>query len=516
MKNKLTFIATTWLLCTLFILPYHSFAQAGSLDLTFDTDGKVTTAFGSYSNVSAIALQSDGKIVVAGGSYMGSSYLITLVRYNINGSLDLSFDTDGKVTTAIGTNSSASSIAIQSDGKIVVAGSSDNGSFLDFTIVRYNSNGSLDLSFDSDGIVTTNIGNYDDEARSLAIQSDGKIVVAGCAQGSNYDFALVRYNTNGSLDLSFDADGKVTTYIGTNSEASSVAIQSDGKIVVAGANENFPDTEFALVRYNTNGSIDLSFDTDGIVTTAMGGTSIIYPSVAIQSDGKIVIVGFSQNGLTDDIGLVRYNTNGSLDLSFDTDGKVTTTNYGYYYNSIVIQSDGKILVTGLSFNGSNGLFALLRYNTNGSLDLTFDTDGIVTTAVGTLHDIPFAVALQNDGKILVAGNSLNSSQIDFALARYNNYIGTSINDNADLSTKIVVFPNPFSTLATLQTHEPLNNALLTFYNLYGQQVKQMNSLNILAGKTIELTRDNLPNGIYFIQLKEKNKIISTNKLVITD
>jgi len=158
------------------------------------------------------------------------------VRYNANGSLDTSFGTGGIVTTPIGNSNDASALGIQSDGKIVVAGGSSNGSNYDFALVRYNTNGSLDTSFGTGGIVNTPVGSSNDYARTLGIQSDGKIVAAGdSSNGSKNDFALVRYNANGSLDTSFGTGGIVTTPVGSSGGAYALAIQSDGKIVAAGS-----------------------------------------------------------------------------------------------------------------------------------------------------------------------------------------------------------------------------------------------------------------------------------------
>jgi len=399
-------------------------AAAGELDTTFDTDGKVTTSIGSGDDyVNSVVLQSDGKIVAAGYSYNGSNYDFAIVRYNTDGSLDTTFDTDGKVTTPIASGDDrAYSVVLQSDGKIVAAGYSYNGSDNDFAIVRYNTDGSLDTTFDTDGKVTTQIGSGSEIANSVVLQSDGKIVAAGSSDnGSNYDFAIVRYNTDGSLDTTFDTDGKVTTPIGSRSDtAYGVVLQSDGKIVAAGYSFNGSDNDFAIVRYNTNGSLDTTFDTDGKVTTPIGSRSEIAFSVVLQSDGKIVAAGSSDNGSNYDFAIVRYNTDGSLDTTFDTDGKVTTpigsrsdTAYG-----VVLQSDGKIVAAGYSFNGSDNDFAIVRYNTNGSLDTTFGTGGKVTTPIGSGNEEANSVVLQSDGKIVVAGSSVNGSNYDFAVVRY--------------------------------------------------------------------------------------------------
>ena len=400
-------------------------AADGDLDTSFGTGGKVVTSFlGQDDFVRSIAIQSDGKIVVAGETKNGTYDEFALARYNPDGTLDTSFGNSGgkMITNSNNNGDHARSVAIQSDGKIVLAGAGDNTGNDDFALYRYNTDGSLDSSFGTGGKVFTAVGSGNDFAESVAIQSDGKIVVAGNSyNGSNDDFALVRYKTDGSLDTNFGTGGKVTTDISDADAAWSVAIQSDGKIVVAGQSWNGSDYDFALVRYKTNGMLDTSFDSDGKVTTAIGSGSDRAYSVAIQSDGKIVAAGRSSNGgSNDDFALVRYKTNGTLDTSFDSDGKVTTaigSDLDVAY-SVAIQSDGKIVAAGNSYNGSNDDFALVRYNTDGSLDTSFDSDGKVTTEVGSGSDVANSVAIQSDGKIVAAGNSKNGNYRDFALVRY--------------------------------------------------------------------------------------------------
>ena len=413
-------------------------AADGDLDTSFDSDGKVLTnvGFGSSSDfANSIAIQSNGKIVVVGSGNNGSDEDFAVVRYNTNGSLDTSFDSDGKVLTNVGSGASfdyAIDTAIQSDGKIVVGGIGNSGSDDDFAVVRYNTNGSLDTSFDSDGKVLTNVGSgaSTDFAFDIAIQKNSKIVLAGYGNnGSDDDFAVVRYNTNGSLDTTFDSDGKVLTNVGPGSNsdyANGIAIQEDGKIVLVGYSDNGSDFDFGVVRYNANGSLDTSFDSDGKVLTSVGSGSSddIASDIAIQDDGKIVVIGVANNGSNDDFAVVRYNTNGSLDTSFDSDGKVLT-NIGPGSTidnaaDIAIQSDGKIVVVGYSNNGSSDDFAVVRYNTNGSLDTSFDSDGKVLTNIGPglSPDIASDIAIQFNGKIVVAGTGGNTGNYDFAIVRY--------------------------------------------------------------------------------------------------
>ncbi len=198
-----------------------------------------------------------------------------------------------------------------------------------------------------------------------------------------------------------------------------MTIDSNGKILVAGVASNGSNYDFALARYNPNGSLDTSFDTDGKVTTGILSSHDYGNAMTIDSSGKILVAGYASNGSNDDFALARYNPNGSLDTSFDTDGKVTTDilSSDDYGNAMTIDSNGKILVAGETYNGSNFDFALARYNPNGSLDTSFDTDGKVTTDISS-NDLGYAMTIDSNGKILVAGYAGNGSNYDFALVRY--------------------------------------------------------------------------------------------------
>ena len=231
---------------SVFYIP-SAFAAGGDLDPSFGGDGIVTTRTDiehTYQFVRSVALQSDGKIVVAGYSEIfGNGYDFAIVRYNSDGTLDTNFGTGGIVTTDLGGSDLALSMVLQGDEKIVVAGYSNFSGNYDFAVVQYNSDGTLDTNFGTGGIVATDFGNSNsfDYAISIALQSDGKIVAAGNTDisGSN-DYAVVRYNADGTPDTSFSGDGKVTTDFGTSNDiASSMALQSNGKIVVAGYS-NFP------------------------------------------------------------------------------------------------------------------------------------------------------------------------------------------------------------------------------------------------------------------------------------
>ena len=512
------------------VVRYHG---DGSLDASFDGDGKVTGIFGSFSSATSVVLQSDGKIVVSGTAYDTESNF-ALVRLNTDGSLDVSFDADGKLMTDFGYYDFGNDVALQADGKIVAAGFSNSTLSTDFALSRYNPDGSLDGAFDGDGKLTTSwlvissaanavvvderqnytstffvgysgnganddfaitqrvefwnsnkmitpVGNSDDRANAAAIDPDGRIIAAGYSyNGSGRDFALVRYfsTPTGSMlgiDTSFDGDGKLTTDFGGDEEATAVAVQTDGKIVVVGQTIAGSGAALVLARYNNNGSLDTSFGTngrvivlaiqnpkamaiqpdgkiiaagsaphavppfgenfalarfnpDGSLDTTFDGDGIAFAlfdrlsrisALALQPYGKIVAAGYAYDGNFYHFALARLHGDGSLDTSFDADGKVTTSFVqSSFATAVRVQRDDKIVAVGTTFSGKYGDFALTRYNPNGSLDTTFDSDGKQTTDFFGDDDYANAAAIQPNGNIIVAGSAWHDGRYDFAAARY--------------------------------------------------------------------------------------------------
>ncbi len=404
----------------------------GSLDSTFGSNGIVEATFpGVDSNAYALAIQPDGKIVAGGGTSDSNPAKVdlALARYLSDGSLDSTFGVDGRMTTDFSGNcDDASAILLQPDGKILVAGSAYDGSDYDFALARYDSAGNLDTSFGAGGKVVTDLDGGQDYGNALILQPDGKIVVAGWAEvGSDYNFALARYASDGSLDSSFGSGGKVITHFGDGeSLANAAVLQPDGKILVAGAAfDSDTDTrkeEFALARYTSDGSLDPTFGAGGKVTSDFGDQhNNAANAMVLQPDGKI-IVGGTTYLYNYDIAVVRYTGDGSLDATFGSGGRTivrfeTSSNE----SAIALQADGKIVVTGNTLSSTGrSIFAIARLQTDGSLDSIFGNDGLVTTPIDDRDAAPTAIGLQADGKILLSGIiSYLSGDPHFLLARYN-------------------------------------------------------------------------------------------------
>ena len=377
---------------------------------------------------------------------MALSLLFYTIALAASGDLDPTFSGDGKLTTDIGGwKDRANAVAVQSDGRIVAVGDHYNaaGDKYDFAVVRYRSGGALDNTFSGDGKLTTNFGGKD-QAKDVAIQSNGRIVVAGHACDASWfcDLGVARYNSNGSLDTTFSGDGRVTVDFGDlNNGAGNhgLAIQTDGKIVIAGFMDNGSDYDFAVYRLNPNGSLDPTFHGDGKLNFGFGsGRYDIGMDLAIQSNGKMVVVGETCDAGASNcnFAIARVNADGILDTTFSGDGK-TVTNFGAddHGFAVAIQSNGRIVAAGTSDGPSDDYFAVARYTSNGNLDASFHADGKVLTNLSPgLSNGGRDLAIQSDGKILVAGYAYGPISLEFGLIRYN--ANGSLDNTFDVDGKL--------------------------------------------------------------------------------
>jgi uncharacterized delta-60 repeat protein len=360
MSKKPTLAALAALTLVWVVVP-AAWAAPGDLDDSFGQKGKVTTNFTDGDDmVFGVAIQPDGKIVAAGGADFEDRF--ALARYDTDGSLDGSFSVDGKLTTSVtGDHDVALAVAVQpSDQKIVAAGT---GGFNSFALARYESNGTLDPSFDGDGMVVTDLPGDLVIGYAVAIQPDGKIVVAGRA---GRRFALTRYETDGALDPTFGDGGIVLTNFTRRLDyARGVAIQPDGKIVAAGRADR-RGGRFALARYESDGALDPSFGRNGKVVTNFTPGEDSARDVAIQPNRRIVAAGHAGGTRAAPrdhrFAIARYRPNGALDGSFSGDGKrmVNFTPGDDWAQDVALQADGNIVAAGRAA-GAGGRFALARF-----------------------------------------------------------------------------------------------------------------------------------------------------------
>ncbi|TXH49953.1 MAG: hypothetical protein E6Q87_03830, partial [Cellvibrionales bacterium] len=419
------------------LLPVCALAAApGDMDLSFNHLGYVSTVplkAGTGFNGNGLIQQADGKLVAVGNTYNAKGMKqFALLRYNLDGTLDTTFNGTGMVITKISDLAvpvdDAKAVIQQSNGRLVVVGVTASGVNNDCALVRYNKDGSLDETFGEQGIVTMGFGTKDDTCLSIIQQADDKLVVAGEAAMSNgndkADFALARFNADGSLDSSFGTGGKVTTdFGGTTNNGRSVIQLADGKLLMAG----YSDYNFALTRYNTDGSLDTTFDADGKLFVDIASDRDYAISVLQQADDQLVLAGYTNvnPGNKTNFAVVRLNQDGSFDPSFNSTGKLVLSvdSNNNAVAKVIQQTDGKLVLAGSTITSSKHM-ALVRLNTDGSLDTGFGGDGKVTANIGTVSDEAVSVVQQADGKLTVAGTGNNGKFNYMMLARFHGEVDT--------------------------------------------------------------------------------------------
>ncbi|MFT3681559.1 MAG: GEVED domain-containing protein [Ferruginibacter sp.] len=387
------------------------FNANGTLDNSFGVNGIVTEDFGIDESASGVALQPDGKIVISVNTLDPSIFIpgMMVMRYNPNGTRDNTFSGDGMADFDFGNSDQLGDVAVLSTGKILLCGS---------VLFRLNSDGTLDTGFDEDGRVET--GGF---AGNMIIQPDNKILMSGYyyVDASNTGGFAARYNSDGTPDNNFDGDGTVlVAFGGTNESLGSMQLQSNGNIILAGYTSSAPGVaDFAVARFTSTGSPDNTFSGDGKLTINFGPSSSGYygASVAVQSNGAVIILGYGVNGTNSSVAAARVTVAGAPDNTFSGDGFFTenivqgSTNY----TCTAAQPDGKVVTAGYTWNGASYDFIIARYNYNGTLDNTFSGDGLQITSLSAADDKAYAIKILTTGKILVAG----AAGTNVGLAQYN-------------------------------------------------------------------------------------------------
>jgi uncharacterized delta-60 repeat protein len=393
-------------------------AADGDLDPTFGNGGKeiIQIAAGQREYVTTLAIQSDGKILGAGelGDFGSDGNRVVLFRLNFNGALDQTFGNGGIIITTSQVH--APKLIIQPDGIFITAATTTIlGETWDFAVKRYNADGSLDQTFGNNGYASNGNGH----AQTILLQPDGKIVLVGFLPifRNGSDYLAARFNADGTVDQTFGIGGRVQTSFtsGRTSDdhAHAGGLQTDGKIILSGFAGGFSPV---MIRYNPDGSVDTSFGLDGIVMSSSFGATA--NSLLIQPDGKIVVSG---GGFV----LGRYNPNGTTDSSFGTNGRVAGgfgTGNGAAH-ALTIDRAGRLLVSGsiCYTNTGNCAFLIGRYNPNGTHDNKFGTNGFVITEFTGALDVANTEVIQGkSGKLIAAGYAAEpgASYHDFSLARY--------------------------------------------------------------------------------------------------
>ncbi len=531
---KIILSIKTYILIIVLGFSLNLYSQDGTMDTSFGTNGWMLTSIEDNPTAGTdVVVQPDGKIISV-GVYSLEAYTkyFAAIRYNEDGTIDETFGENGITLISVGITSftaTAKHVEIQPDGKIIIGGYAIGSDSDDFAIVRLNSDGIIDSTFGTNGRVITPFDDQQDYLAAIAIQSDGKIITVGNELGglaSTHDGLIARYLSNGELDSSFGTNGIIRQdgYGGIDAFYD-VTIQSDGKILAFGytQNTNPYGKELFLVRYNLDGSLDTSFDEDGIVTGRVPlpdgeSTEIIGYAVAIQYDGKILVTGASYPK----IAVLRYNMDGTLDAIFGSEGVVITAGKDSLAQAlpqrILPQQDGQFIVTGSSYSGGKGMGTAICYNNDGSIDNTFGDGGFALVNTESGWFFINNSTMQLDGKILIVGRD-NSGNI--AIARINND-GMPITE-VESSENIIIsqfelmqnYPNPFNPSTTISFSIPdISFVSLKIYDALGKEVAELINKELSQGKySVNFSAQNLSSGIYFYQISTKN-FNSVKKMIL--
>ena len=494
---------------------YSIAQQPSTLDSSFGKDGTEITLFNGYkSSARAIVIQADGKILVSGSllkrNVVYDSGYSVLTRYRTDGTLDLDFGRSGIVidTFVYGANASL----LQPDGKIVVAGFKLLSKFggYDFALMRFNIDGSKDTTFGKNGNVSTHFGP---EAiiNAITLQHDGKIIAVGViTAGNSIDtLAIVRYNNDGSIDTIFGIKGIIKNLLPYSSKPHTVAIQSDGKIIIAG--DDPLDATFFVIRFKSNGSVDSVFGLNGSFSdnTIFHFGSIC--SIIIEPNGKIIVGGSSKYG--DGFILGRLNQDGTYNSPFGPNGyafadfNAFDLTFSQFCNATIKQPNGKLIAVGSIYYNPSKRYSigLARFNANGLIDSSFGTDGLVSTFSDS---IPFGVtgiAMDSNGRIVVVGNANNN----FMLSRYSADLKLGVLNFSAKDISAYAYPNPLRAGNITLGYELLKPEAISIdlINEEGKQVFSFMKNNYRnAGKQKEILQipSTLPLGTYLLNISSLN------------
>ena len=480
-------------------------AQAGSLDLTFGTNGIASCPVGTgRDDAQDMIIDANGKIVVAGFTEVTvTNFNFSAARFNSNGTLDATFGTGG--TTIINTGSGADeaySVAIDGSGRIYLAGLIWNGVIRNLGIVRLTSNGLPDNTWDGDGVWLSQT-LYGEYVNDIEIDASGRIVIAGHGGLNDDRLVVLRLNSNAAYDATFGTGGRVEL-TGGSDEATSIAFDANNKIMV-GAKD-----EFTIIRLNTNGTLDATFGTGGSTVVNPTLNTDVLNDITVDGSGNVVAVGHGGITLQADFIAVRVTSAGTIDNTFGTSG-VAVISGGIIQDqgqAVAIDANGKIIIGGESTDANGTSFSVVRLNTNGTADNTFGTSGVAIVNSATV-DNGYGMSIDGNGKIVIAGIGDGGSNTDFFVARLLTTGTISIIDT-ESSLAAFIFPNPSSGIFTVISEEEITS--IEIYNVLGENISPL-SPGTGAGGEVEINLSTQPKGIYFVQINSEKGSI-TKKIVI--
>lgn len=522
------------ILIALFMLPLAIFAQApGTLDTSFGNGGTVIIDNGNLDLFNDVVVQDDQKIVAIGMTY-DASFVASAEAYRFlpDGSLDMTFATNGIFTYSLNAEANVFDVLIKEDGKILMVGSTTDYNDYRILLIQLNENGSLDGTFGVGGVVVQKVspitaGFFEDFGTSVAMQ-DNKILVAGSLKTLDYNNApmVVRFNENGELDTTF-GDAGVATIPVTESENvfDAILVQDDGKIVASG-HYAVDLLQFAMlvVRFMPDGTLDATFGNNGQTVIPLGADAESF-GMQLTSENKIVVAGFTASPQYNyDMLLMQFDTDGNLDAGFGVDGIVVSDLGNYDVGSAIhIQEDGKILVAGGTGEGppNDVEMAVWRYLADGTADITFGVGGIAKVQISNQVDEALGIALQADGEIVIAGRSRNANNnFDYILARMLNDLELST-PGFIANTSQSIVPNPVSAGGNLNINYEITeatNVQVEVYNLIGALVYvadlgyhqtglQMLTLTVPA---------HMGTGVFYIRTRTEGSVSNASKLIVTE
>lgn len=491
-----------------------TFSQTTGLDLSFGTGGYVSTDVNTHDDeANDILVQPDGKIVIGGSAILQSYSKFSVIRYNSNGSIDSTFADNGIATANVGpVNDKGTSLALQNDGKILLAGNYGWNFYNDPAVVRFNSDGTIDSTFGDNGYSRFIISNQYDEFNDMALQSDGKIVVGGRTwQNNSYNFLIARILPSGVIDSSFGLNGMVVTdFLNSNDCIHSLLIQADGKILVSGNTE--PGASyFAAARYHSNGAPDQSFGIGGKLFIGTGSRYDISYGMSLTADSSIILAGSNGSGNIYSYQVAKLTKFGVLDSTFGSDGikQVPVSVPADHLKDVLVQNDGKIIATGMADHDA----FMLRLTANGSLDNSFGNQGIYTGNNGGSEGRLNAVTQLDDSSIIACGFTKPGNNFDLFLVKFLNNLPTAIMQHDKRNFPISLYPNPATGFVMIDvpfTEQP--SAIIDIYNESGRLVHQQQFEIYNSSARIDLDK-NLAPGLYILKISCDGKTASQKFII---